>query len=171
MAQLSSQGYVAESELAIEGQSGDGAVDQHVRTYTDPTNATLFGRAAIQGAAVDTFQVPDGADGTFIGITLHTHDVEASQVPLATEGIPATQPCNIKSKGRVWVFPEVDVTATSNAVYYRHSNAGAAPEGVGRFRVDDDGGGADVTLIPATEARWLTTGTAGTPVLLEINLP
>lgn len=162
--------YTADFAIAREGQNGDGAVDQHVRSYVDPANATLFGRAAIQGATANEFRVPDGADGTFIGITTHTHDVEASEVPLATEAIPATQPVGVKSKGRVYVFPETAV-ALGDPVYYRHSNAGASPEGVGRFRNDNDAASGDVTLIAATEARWLTEGSAGEPVLLEINLP
>lgn len=165
MAQLA---YAADLDVAIEGMSGDAAVDQHVRSYTDPTNATLFGRAAVLGASADLFNVPDGTDGQFIGITIHTHSVEASQVPLATEAIPATQPVNIKSKGRVYVHPEDDI-ALGDTVFYRHSNAGAAPEGVGKFRSDNDSASGDVTAV--LNARWLGAGLANTPVLLEIGLP
>lgn len=163
MAQLA---YAADLAVAIEGMSGDAAVDQHVRTYTDPTNATLFGRAAIQGASADLFIVPTSGTGTFIGITIHTHSVEASQVPLATDAIPATQPVNVKSSGRVYVFPE-EAISLGDEVWFRHSNAGASPEGVGRFRTDIDTANATQVL----NARWLTEGAAGTPVLLEIGLP
>lgn len=170
MAQLAGT-YTENLAIAVEGQIGDGATDSHIMTYTDDTNASLFGRAFIADLAnPGEGQVPLTVTGTFVGVTVHTHDVEASQVPLATEAIPATQPLNILSKGRIWVFPEDAVTALDDDIYFRHANAGVAPEGVGRFRTDDDAASGDVTQI-TIGARWLTLGGAGTPVLLEVNLP
>lgn len=165
---MSQTSYGASQPVAFEGMEADAGYDSRVVTATDPTNATNFGRAAILGASEGLFQVPDGADGTLIGITKHSHSHDPSATS-ATEGVAATEPVNIMAKGRIWVLPEDDV-ALGDTVFYRHSNAGAAPEGNGRFRTDNDGASGDVTQITAG-ARWLSAGLAGTPVLLEINIP
>jgi len=178
MAQLAGT-YTEQLSPALEGLAADGSVDQFIRTLTDPNNATLFGRAIVQATGATDGELgntPNGTDGVFVGVSRRTHDVEASQVPLATEAVPATQPINVMTKGRFWVRPETVVTALDSPVYYRHSNAGASPEGVGRFRHDNDAASGDVTLIPATAARWRRINTAagegdGGLAVLEINLP
>lgn len=177
MAQLAGT-YTALLSPGFEGLSADGASSQFVRTLTDPNNATLFGRAIVQATGATDSElgnVPNGADGTFVGISQHTHDVEASQVPLATDAIPATFPINVKAQGRIQVRPETVIAGLDSDVYYRHSNAGAAPEGVGRFRDDDDTASGDVTQL-TVGAQWIklntdtTTGDGGLAIL-EINQP
>lgn len=163
--------YPVDPDIAFEGSPGDGAASAHFRHYTDPTNETLFGRAAIQGANDKEFQVPLTVTGIFLGVTRHTHDVDPREVPNATGAVPANNPVNIMTQGRIWVKPESAVAAVDDPVYYRHANAGADPEGVGRFRQDDDTASGDVTLLPVTQARWLTTGAIGELTLLEVNLP
>ena len=155
--------------IAYEGMHGDAGYDSRVVTAVDPANASNFGRAAILGTNPGEFQVPDGANGTLIGITVHSHSHDPSATS-STESVAATEPVNIMTKGRVWVIPEAEVDDITDGVFYRFQNAGAAPEGNGRFRPDNDGGSGDVAQITAG-ARWLSTGLAGTPVLLEINIP
>lgn len=160
---LTSAHFLDTQAVAIEGMWVDDATDKHSRTYTDPSNATLFGRAAIQGSNPDEFQVPSGSAGVFIGITTHTYSVAAGDVPLATEGIPATQPAVIMTKGRMWVVVEEAIVLT-DLVFYRHATPGAAPEALGRFRKDADVAAATQVV----NARWLTTGAAGALVQLEL---
>lgn len=173
MAQLAGT-YTEQLPTAFEGLSGDGATDLHVRSMVNPNDATPWGRAALQLAGVgdNEFAVSNAGDGTFVGVTQHSHYIAPSTVPLATDAAPATETVNIKTKGRIWVRPETTIAALNAPVYYRHSNAGADPEGLGRFRSDDDAASGDVTLVPATQARWRsTTSNPGELALLEVNLP
>lgn len=165
--------YPADMTKALEGQIYDVGTDAYVRSLTDAANATFFGRAATQdGLADGQFKHPDGAAQPFAGITTRTHYRDPSDLPAATlEGTAATDTSNILSKGRVWVITETQVTSLANPIYFRHANAGAGPEGVGRFRTDDDGASGDVTQV-TTGARWITTnGAAGELAVLEIDLP
>jgi hypothetical protein len=61
---------------------------------------------------------------------------------------------------------EVAITDITAGVFYRHTNAGALPEALGRFRNDT----TDATEIPG--ARWVrTTAGAGQLTIIEFNLP
>ena len=175
MAQLAGT-YTEQLTPAFEGLSGDGATDQHVRSMVNPNFATQWGRAAIQGLGGsigdNEFEVPVIGNATFVGVTQHSHFIEPSTVPLSTEAAPATETINVKTKGRIWVKSETAVANLEDPVYYRFQNAGAAPEGAGRFRNDDDAASGDVALLPTTQARWRSTSAnPGDLVLLEINLP
>ena len=155
--------------LAFEGQRGDVGTDAHVMTLVDMVNPVFFGRAVMQATAELGF-IPIAGDGTFVGISQHTHNNDPADTPTAGVAQPPTQPFNVLTKGRIWVFPETTVTLLTNSIFYRHSNAAADPEGPGRFRIDNDGASGDVTEV-TSGMRWLTLGAAGTPVLLEINFP
>jgi hypothetical protein len=150
--------YPADLAVAFNGMLGDGGADRHTRTYTDDTNETFFGRVAIQGTNADEFVHPSGSAGTLLGITHHTHDVEVSEITgTGDEALPATQPANVLSKGRVWVIAVDQVTdLTTDAVHYLNAD--------GRLQVTATAG----TLIPT--ARWLTlTSGPGELALVEIG--
>jgi hypothetical protein len=164
--------YPAVFNLGFEGQLADGGGDRFSEVLVEENAADyFFGRAVERGAADNEFIIPvTGTLATFYGITHHTHAVELGTLPTATnEGIPGTKPANIVRKGRAIVFPEVAVTKGA-PVFYRFQNAGADPEGQGRFRDDNDGASGDVVDI-STIARWVTSAGAGAPAILEINLP
>lgn len=163
--------YPADFALGFEGQLADGGHDRFSETKVASTSADyFFGRAVMLDVTDETqFIIPAGA-GTFAGITHRTHSVELDTLPAGTEeGIPDTKPANILRKGRIIVFPE-DAVAPGDTVFFRHSNAGADPEGNGRFRSDNDGGSGDVQQV-STGARWVTAAAAGEAAILEINLP
>ena len=80
---------------------------------------------------------------------------------------PAPVPC--LRRGRVWVLPEVDVVI-DDPVYARITVHGGLNQ-LGAFRNDGDTVSSvdTATLVPT--AKFVTSGLAGTPVQVEINLP
>jgi hypothetical protein len=119
----------------------------------------LFGDAGLR-------LLPSGADDIVLGVTPY----DASLPPLGSipgyagawaAGITAS----ILRKGRIWVLVEQDVDPTL-PVYVRYSASGGNTT-LGKFRVDADSSHA-LQLAPA---RWLTTTTAGSLALLEVNIP
>jgi len=162
--------YPDEMALAFEGMLGHGSASGYSEGFWSDEVA-YFGRAVVQGASVGEGLIPIAGAGTLVGISHHSHDVEVSDVPGA-EAWPANKKFNVRRKGLVWVFPETAVATLNDPIYYRHQNAGADPEGAGRFRIDDDAASGDVTLIAAgTGWKWRSLGSAGEPVLLEVNIP
>lgn len=126
-----------------------------------------FGRAVIVGASDDLVVHPSGSAGTFAGVVIEDMNIYAGSLSGAGD-IPVGHDAQILRKGRIWVVPEQDVV-TTDPVYYRHANTtpDAAPAALGRFRKDADT--ADATLL--SNAKWVTSGLAGTIAELEINLP
>lgn len=168
MAQLT---YPETFAIAQEGSLADGGTDRHTRTFTEENGVEyFFGRAVEQGTADGEYISPAGTAADFLGVTHRTHAVELDQLAVAGEtGIPANKPANVITKGRVIVFPETAV-APGNAVFYRFQNAGAAPEGQGRFRADNDAASGDVVQL-AAGAKWRSTAVAGEAAILELNFP
>lgn len=126
-----------------------------------------FGRAVIIGATDHLVVHPSGSAGSFFGVVVE--DLSIPSVLLSGAGdIPAGHDAQILRRGRIWVVPEQDVV-TTDPVFYRHANStpDADPAALGRFRKDADT--ADATAL--TNARWVTSGLAGTIAELEINLP
>lgn len=161
MAQTS---YTTRPTIAFEGMVADWGPKDY--SYgRDDTNSLHFGRIVIHGATDSEVLHPAGTAGTPKGLVAHSHDMESFD---ATNDVPIGHIVNILRKGRIWVIPETDVVP-GNPVYYRHANAGAAPEALGRLRDDDDGSSGDVTLLEG--AVWRSTALAGTPALVEINFP
>ncbi len=161
--------YPLDLAVAFEGLQGDGFHNVFRHTATNIAAESFFGRACLlvddEG---DEFVQPTGTAGTFMGILQHTHAVAEDELVSATAGLPANQPGAVMRSGRIWVVAEDVVSDISVGVFYRHANAGAAPEFLGRFRTDADT--ADATVIP--EARWVrTTSAVGELTQIEINLP
>ena len=159
--------YPSDFTLAFEGALVDGGRDAHIVTASNVAAASFFGRACLIVAdEEDRFVQPTATAGVFMGILVHTHAIEQSQVTAGGAGLPVNHPCGILRKGRIWVVVEEAVT-TTDSVFYRHTTPGAAPEFLGRFRTDADTAAA--TQI--TAARWVSAAAAGGLAKLEINLP
>lgn len=126
-----------------------------------------FGRAVIIGAADGLVVHPSGSAGSFFGIVIEDQAITPALLSGAGD-VPIGHDAYILRRGRIWVVPEQDVV-TTDPVFYRHANTtpDAAPAALGRFRKDADT--ADATAL--TNARWVTSGLAGTLAQLEINLP
>lgn len=160
--------YNAAPDPAFEGMPVHGAYDEYNITRVNPNDGVSFGRAAVQGVNDDEFFVPTAGNGVFIGITMHTHDIEPSTLISPSFDAPATNPIPIKQKGRIWVRPTSDVTDLSDPVLYRFQNAAA--DDIGKFAASDGGAPADFATI-TSGAKWASTGLAGELVQLEVNLP
>lgn len=155
----------------LEGDLADIGTDRHVRSYVEENEVPyFFGRAVERGTAGDEFISPAGTAADFIGVTVRTHAVELTElVDASLEGIPATKPANVMTKGRIIVFPETAV-APGNAVHYRFQNSSGGLQGQGRFRATADG--ADSVQLPVgSGAVWRTAANAGEAAVLELNLP
>lgn len=131
-----------------------------------------FGRACVQSSKGDDFmRLPyTGTNSSgFLGVLSRSHAVAPELLPSTDEdaGLPTTQPGNVLRKGRMWVKVETAVTPAST-VYFRHAAPGASPEAIGRFRANNDGG--DATACPSG-VRFLTSASAGSLAILEVNLP
>ena len=153
--------YTTDMALAFEGANADGSTDSFGIIASNTAAASFFGRACL---AVTTdgeqFVQPTGSAGVFLGVLQHSHAIEQDEVVAGAAGLPANHP------GRVWVVAEVAITDITAGVFYRHTNAGALPEALGRFRNDT----TDATEIPG--ARWVrTTAGAGQLTIIEFNLP
>ncbi|MCP4967425.1 MAG: hypothetical protein GY926_19605 [bacterium] len=153
--------------IGLEGQLVDRNRASILTVFDDADG--FFGRAIEwDNGTVDNKVRQPASSGTLAGISVYTHEFDSVDVATAGAGIPSGQNFNILRRGLIWVAAEVAVTAT-NGVWYRFQNAGADPEGNGRFRDDNDSASGDVTQI--TNARWHTnTAVAGDLALLEIWL-
>lgn len=163
--------YPKDMALSFEGAPADGSQDSFRISATNTAAASFFGRACL---LVDTdeeqFVQPTGSAGVFLGILQHSHAIEQSQVVAGAAGLPVNHPGAVIRRGRVWVISETVIDDLSKGVFYRHANAGADPEALGRFRDDDDAASGDVTLI--ADARWRRVNTAiGQLTVVELNLP
>lgn len=150
------------------GQRGMIAQSGDVKTITARASATelIFGRMAIRGASDGLVIIPAGTATAQMGIVVRDENIDPSLI--STGDIPAGHGATLLRKGRIFVLPEVDVTEGA-AVYYRHANAGVAPEALGAFRDDNDGGSGDVTLVSG--AVWASSALAGELAILEVNFP
>lgn len=71
------------------------------------------------------------------------------------------------TRGRIYVTAESNVTSDS-PVYWRQVATVANPN-LGSFRADSDSGNA--ILLPSNQVRWITSASAGSLAVLEINQP
>jgi hypothetical protein len=127
-----------------------------------------YGTAVVAGTDPDTqVLLPTVADA-LIGVVSHT---QANEVGGDDENLAdPNHTLNCLHVGRIYVQLESTspaVIAGTTGVFVRTANPAAAPadEGLGRFRGDVDGGDA-LTL---AGGRWITSGSAGDLVVLEID--
>lgn len=159
--------YPLDYALPFEGSLVDGSFDTNIVSASNVAAASFFGRACLQVLDFeDRFVQPTTIGGVFLGILVHSHAIEQSQVTAGGAGLPVNHPGGILRKGRIWVVVEEDIVTTDD-VFYRFDAPGALPEAFGRWRSDLDTDGAQ----QVTQARWLTAASAGGLAKLEINLP
>lgn len=127
-----------------------------------------YGTAVVAGTDPDTQVLLPTLAADLVGVVSHSHvnEVGGDDENLADPN----HTLNCLHVGRVYVQLESSspaVVAGTTAVFVRTANPAAAPadEGLGRFRGDADIGDA-LTL---TGGRWITSGSAGDLVVLEID--
>lgn len=158
--------YPTDLTNAFAGMLADLSPRNDIVSYTSE-EATSFphGTAVVHGTDPDRqMLLPTGA-ATLLGVTVHSHaeEVGADDQNLIDEN----RTKNVLREGRIYVELEGSspaVVAGTTGVFVRTAGAGVG-EGLGRFRGDADGGDA-LTL---TGGRWITSGSAGDLVILEID--
>lgn len=136
------------AESAAEIRFGDGVV----RHSSDEDNAVVKPHTTAAAAAP-----------LFAGVCVHSHDY-ARDVELGTTGVKPKVTMQVLQQGRVYVLPEEAVTP-GDPVRVRVVAAGG--EVAGAFRTTQDSTDCiNITKI----ARWITTGSASVPAVLEIDM-
>jgi len=129
-----------------------------------------FGRACIRSTAEGYVEHPSGTAGDFCGVPVFEHIMPDSSVTL---DIAAEANFTMMRKGRINIYCEAAVVR-GGPLFYRHANAGAAPEALGAFRGDDDGASGDVTEL--TDGFYIHSASTaddggGFKAEVEFNLP
>lgn len=168
MSQLS---YAFYESQPFAGVLGDYRSDYDIQSYVnDEVSAGMpFGIAVAKGATSDQSAIllVDG-NSKVIGLTVHDHAREPfylSGVSPAAAGIAPGWTLGVLRKGRMWVVPEVAVTA-EDPLYARHTANGGLTQ-KGALRNDNDGGNA----LQIAQGVWKSTVAAGAPALVDVNLP
>jgi len=138
--------YPENQAVGLEGDIADGGRDAHSRTRVNIAADMNFGRGVSVGAADDEVLLPTGVATAFRGITRFSHTGSGSTT---ATGIPQNMPASILTKGRIRVIAEEAVTPASQ-VFMRYQNAGASPEGIGRFTGTEDAAVAKVVTATVT---------------------
>ncbi len=166
---------IAGVESAIVGGSGNLVLT----IISSPGTATVITSSAVTGGASQpTTTNAAGVSGTFFGITQRIYNQSSNWVPpqgqnlTVTSGLPspyyAGQVAPTLTQGRIYVVPEVVVTANS-PVYLRVAANGANTQ-LGAFTSVSDGG--NTILIPATQAIWRESNQViGGIAVIELNIP
>jgi hypothetical protein len=128
-----------------------------------------FGSVTAYSATLQNVVVPSATGAKLAGIVPFVRLYEDAKDSLNRYGIPDKRQLQIVKEGIIWVYCEEDI-AINDAVYFRHTANGAGKLNVGTgFRNDADTATCD--LIPATNARWVSSGKSGKFAQLSITLP
>jgi hypothetical protein len=160
---MSQSTYSVTADTGFAGMSAESDAPKRIRSYALESGTTEYGRGVVPGTNDDEFALPSATGFELLGVTLFNHTNDNRSLT-ASDGIDAQQTTDIMSRGAVWVLPEQAVVP-GDPVFVRHTtNGGDTPGG---FRMDADTANAD----QVTGAKWLTTGDASTPAIVELNLP
>lgn len=161
--------YNTQPDQAFAGLLGDvgphDALSRAFEAAASPRAVSPFGVAMVAGAdGTVQAKLPTATGQVFIGVAIHKHRAPLNVDPATATGIEDGDTMSLLTKGRIWVTVE-EAIAIGDAVFFRHTQAGA--EQAGAFRNDADTADAD----EITSARWLSTTTGPGLALLEINVP
>jgi len=166
---MSQTAYNTNMTVAVAGMFADSAGNpKKVSTYKNPDAEIPFGLGVVKVAGQpDQVALPTGAStaASLLGIAHRDLTVELGQATLEN-AYPVESAVAVMSRGRIWVRAE-EAVAPTDAVYMRIASPGAAPEAIGAFRNDVDGG--DALLL--TGCRFISYDATTGLAILEINLP
>lgn len=159
--------YITDTPF-VEGQLASAFPSGTSSFLNDSTEIITYGKAVVYDPVGDKLIIPNATGLTFRGIT-YKQDIYASSRDATGNqifGVPVGEEVDFARQGEIGVFIETDVTSKDDPIFFRHTASGLNLI-VGRFRTDADGGNAD--QVPAAQARWVETGTAGSIIKLAIN--
>jgi hypothetical protein len=165
---MSQTAYSTYQTNAFAGMLADSGENDILSYISEEASANLpFGVAVAKGAADWGALAMVNGSSVIVGITVHTHQVDPSQVASspAGAGIPPKYAINTLKRGRIFVQVEEAVTPAS-PVFVRHT-AGAGGTQKGAFRASAD----TATAVAWTAARFLTSAALGAYAVVEVNLP
>lgn len=137
-----------------------------VRGKLNASGQTIaYGRALVQGSAVNAAILPSTTTKDFIGVCLRTYVYENAQTPQGDFGYADKQMFDVLTQGDIWVEVE-EAVAPGDPVFFRHEASGSNTI-VGKFRKSADTN----TATQITAARWTTKTTGAGIATLQINLP
>jgi len=152
-----------------KGETGSGDVAKTTTTANVTGNPVPFGRGLARNATAGQAVLPSATSFTFEGVSINRAKAlakDSTGLGTATAQWDEAEAMSVLRKGRIWVIPEDAVTPESD-VYIRHTASVTAGETPGRFRTDGDSATAD----QLSNARWITSASAGALAVLEINTP
>lgn len=165
------QTTVAAASIAFAGMLAD--ADQGVRVesrLSEEASAEIpFGTMVIRGStsedagALQLHTSSASMAPLLAGIVVHDHSY-AKDTELGDTGLKPGTTLNLLQRGRIYVQPE-DSVDPGDAVKVRAVAAGAEVKGAFRGAAD----GTDCVDI-SKFARWITSGTASVPAVLEIDM-
>jgi hypothetical protein len=148
--------YETNHRAAFAGMPADLKRLDVVSSTNEDTAAIGYGLGVTQGSSDETCALPTSTSDALLGVLVHNQ--------MSRGGVRPKGTADVLRQGRIYVAPEQEVSP-SDSVFWRVTSD--APESIGRFRRDDDGGKA----IEIPNARWATSGHADKPAVLELNLP
>lgn len=161
--------YPIRPPTAIPGMIADWSVGKEILTgINDDAAALPFAIGVTQGTQDRGCVLPTSLTNVLKGITMFEHRGDHFGLP-GDGAIPAGEVFPLFRRGRIYVVPEQDVTP-NDKVFWRVSPGGTQGGTPGRFRKDADISGTDSHAIEVPNARWWSSGTQDSVVVLNINL-
>ncbi len=167
--------YSINTVVALRGMLADVNDAQIVTGILADPDSTAAAPAGIMvsyidAPASDQVQFVDAAlgstGGKIAGVIVHTHATDTIGLQTETTDLLFKQgsALSLLTKGRIYVTSELDVVQ-GDPVYYR-TIANGGNTTLGQFTNADDGSNTELLK----GARFETTGTAGTPVVLSFDI-
>lgn len=137
--------------------------------YNDTGVVLPYGAVVAFTGTGQNVAIPSATGFKIAGIIPFVRLYEDAKDSLNRYGYPTERQIPIVKEAIIYVYCEENI-AINDAVYVRHTANGAGKLNVGTgFRNDADTATCD--LIPSSNARWVTNGTAGSFAQLSITLP
>jgi hypothetical protein len=152
--------------LGVPGMPVDTPEDVISRVQGEASLEMPFGvfTCLVAGASTDkSAKLPAAVSAKLLGLVMFNNEYDPSEI--GTVGLKPKSILNIGTKGRFWVISETNV-ANGDRLFVR-AVAGAGGTQLGAIR---NAAVADETIDCTTQGVFRSTGNAGTPVILEIDM-
>lgn len=153
--------------LGVPGMPYDTPLDVISRVQAETSLEVPFGVfvCLVAGAANDnSAKLPAAVGAKLLGLVMFVNEYDPSEI--GTVGLKRYSVLNVGTKGRFWVISETDV-ADGDRLHVRFV-AGAGGSQLGAIRNAAVAG--PETIDCTSQGVFRSTGVAGTPVILEIDM-
>jgi len=152
--------------VAVNGLLADASGQpKTVNTFNNPAVEIPFGRMVAKISADDNgVDLPTDAGDLLVGIALRDYTVAEGDAT-AENAYKINSAVAVLRRGQVYVEVDEAVTPDDN-VFVRHTANGGLDK-LGVFRQDAD----TARAVAVPEAKFLTSGSAGELVIVDMNLP